>query len=41
MFNNKQFEAKKVTMQILAETLGRFVDQTDPRSDEAGRGAST
>jgi uncharacterized protein (TIGR03435 family) len=27
VFNNKQFEAKKVTMQILAETLGRFVDR--------------
>jgi uncharacterized protein (TIGR03435 family) len=27
VFNNKQFQAKKVTMQILAETLGRFVDR--------------
>jgi uncharacterized protein (TIGR03435 family) len=27
VFTNKQFEARKVTMQILAETLGRFVDR--------------
>ena len=27
VFTNKQFEARKVTMRILVETLGRFMDR--------------